>query len=97
MALHPSVAAVRLAVRRCLTALAATTQQRVVVVACSGGADSIALLAATVHEGHRAGWHVAGVTVDHGLRQDSRQVADAVVVRMAAMGADIPTLSPIGA
>ncbi len=92
MALHPSVAAVRLAVRRCLTALAQdrsrATQQRVVVVACSGGADSIALLAATVHEGHKAGWHVAGATVDHGLQEGSAAVADAVVGRMAAIGAD---------
>ena len=93
MALHPSVAAVRLAVRRCLTAQALIDQaddsgSRVVVVACSGGADSIALLAATVHEGHKAGWHVAGVTVDHGLQEGSAAVADAVVGRMATIGAD---------
>ncbi len=93
MALHPSVAAVRLAVRRCLTDRSLTSRasasgSRVVVVACSGGADSIALLAATVHEGHKAGWHVAGVTVDHGLQEGSAAVADAVVARMAAIGAD---------
>jgi tRNA(Ile)-lysidine synthase len=88
MALHPSVAAVRLAVRRCLADQAVSAESRVVVVACSGGADSTALLAATVHEGHKAGWHVAGVTVDHGLQEGSAAVADAVVVRMAAIGAD---------
>jgi len=94
MALHPSLAAVRLAVRRCLTGLdaaidpAADPESRVVAVACSGGADSTALLAAAVHEGHKTGWHVVGVTVDHGLQEGSAAVADTVVGRMARIGAD---------
>ena len=58
------------------------------MVACSGGADSLALLAATVTEGHRTGWHVAGVTVDHGLQEDSGAQADRVVAQMAELGAD---------
>ena len=52
MSLHPAVAAVRLAVRRGLADLGPGAT---VVVACSGGADSLALLAATVFEGRRAG------------------------------------------
>lgn len=90
MALHPSVAAVRRGVRRCLAELAGQAEggPGVVVVACSGGADSLALLAATVEEGHRTGWHVAGVTVDHGLQDGSAAQAERVVVQMAELGAD---------
>lgn len=85
MALHPSVAAVRLGVRRALVDVPAGA---VVLVACSGGPDSTALLAAAVAEARSGGWRVAGVTVDHGLQDDSAEVAATVVSRMAAMGAD---------
>ena len=80
--LDPAVAAVRLAVRRCLEPVAGP-----VVVACSGGADSLALLSAAVFEGRAAGLPVLGVTVDHGLQADSAEVADRVVGQMAAIGA----------
>lgn len=85
MTLPPPVAAVRLAVRRTLAELApgGTT-----LVACSGGADSLALLAAAVFEGHKAGLRVIGVTVDHGLQEGSAERAAAVVQQMAALGAD---------
>lgn len=58
-----------------------------VVVACSGGADSLALLAGTVFEARDAGWHVIGVTVDHGLQEGSAAHASRVVEQMAALGA----------
>ncbi|MGB0101277.1 MAG: tRNA lysidine(34) synthetase TilS [Nocardioides sp.] len=85
MSLHPSVAAVRLAVRR---SLASVGPGQSVVVACSGGADSLALLAATVFEGEKAGWRVVGATVDHGLQEGSAAHAARVVEQMAALGAD---------
>ena len=85
MSLHPAIAAVRLAVRR---ALAHVDPGRTVVVACSGGADSLALLAATVFEGRRAGWRVVGATVDHGMQPGSADHAAHVVRQMAALGAD---------
>jgi tRNA(Ile)-lysidine synthase len=85
VSLHPSVAAVRLGVRR---ALAGVEPGQPVVVACSGGADSLALLAATVFEGRRAGWHVIGATVDHGLQDGSARHASAVVDQMSRLGAD---------
>ncbi|MCW2759942.1 MAG: tRNA(Ile)-lysidine synthetase [Marmoricola sp.] len=83
MTLHPSVAAVRLAVRRTLADL---DPGDTVVVACSGGADSLALLAATVFEGARESWQVIGATVDHGLQEGSAEHADRVVEQMRALG-----------
>ena len=59
-----------------------------VVVACSGGADSIALLSAVIFEGHKRSLRVVGVTVDHGLQPGSADHAARVVEQMAAMGAD---------
>jgi tRNA(Ile)-lysidine synthase len=83
MSLHPSVAAVRLAVRRTLADL---RPGATVVVACSGGADSLALLAATVFEGNRESWQVIGATVDHGLQDGSAAHADRVVAQMRDLG-----------
>ena len=85
MTLHPSVAAVRLAVREVLSGLGAG---EVVAVACSGGADSLALASAAVFEGHRRGLHVVGVTVDHGLQAASADQADRVIAQLATMGVD---------
>ncbi|NUR06200.1 MAG: tRNA lysidine(34) synthetase TilS [Nocardioidaceae bacterium] len=84
MSLDPSVAAVRLAVRRGL----ADVGDHPVLVACSGGADSLALLAATVFEARGNPWYVVGVTVDHGLQEGSADRADRVVAQMAGLGVD---------
>jgi tRNA(Ile)-lysidine synthase len=86
MALDPAVAAVRLAVRRTLAA--AATPGEPVLVACSGGADSLALLAATVFESREEALRVIGVTVDHGLQEGSGDRAMRVVAQMAQLGAD---------
>jgi tRNA(Ile)-lysidine synthase len=67
---HPAVAALRAAVRAGLTA---TTGP--VLVACSGGADSVALAAALAFEAPRAGRPVGAVTVDHGLQPGSAEQA----------------------
>lgn len=66
------------------------------LVACSGGADSLALAAATAHVARRSGRAYAAVVVDHGLQEGSAEVAaqaaraldglgfgDVVVVRVA--------------
>lgn len=55
-----------------------------IVVACSGGADSLALLAATVAVAQRP---VIAVTVDHGLQTGSAELAQHVVGQMASLGA----------
>ncbi len=57
-----------------------------VVVACSGGADSLALLSATLFEADKLGLRVVGATVDHGLQDDSADQALRVVGQMATMG-----------
>ena len=59
-----------------------------VLVACSGGADSLALLAACVFEGRRAGVRVVGAVVDHGLQEASGEHTARVVTQMAALGVD---------
>ncbi|MEJ7832243.1 MAG: tRNA lysidine(34) synthetase TilS [Nocardioides sp.] len=84
MSLDPAVAAVRLAVRRDL----ADVGDHDVLVACSGGADSLALLAATVFEARAQTWRVIGVSVDHGLQDGSTEHTDHVVAQMARLGVD---------
>jgi len=84
MTLHPAVAAVRLAVRRTLGPVEGET----VLVACSGGADSLALLAATVFEARKLDIRVVGVTVDHDLQEGSADHAAQVVQQMARLGVD---------
>jgi tRNA(Ile)-lysidine synthase len=69
----PAIAAVRRAVR------AALPGGGTVIVACSGGADSLALAAAAAFEAPRAGVSAGLVTVDHGLQPGSDTQARAVV------------------
>jgi tRNA(Ile)-lysidine synthase len=85
VSLHPSIAAVRHAVRRGLADLEPGAR---LVVACSGGADSLALASATVFEGREQGWYVVGATVDHGLQEDSASRATVVVGQLATLGVD---------
>lgn len=63
-----------------------------VIVAVSGGADSLALLAATTFEASSPRGslrpYVIGVTVDHGLQEESAATAERVVTQMVALGAD---------
>jgi len=59
-----------------------------VVVGCSGGADSLALLALAVD----AGLAPIAVHVDHGLRPDSEQEADLVADAAARLGARFDAL-----
>jgi tRNA(Ile)-lysidine synthase len=59
-----------------------------VLVACSGGADSLALAAALAFEAPRAGLRAGGVVIDHGLQPGSAEVAASVVKTMAGLGLD---------
>lgn len=98
MTLDSAVAAVRLAVRRELSILSDgrggtwspdfMANDGTAFVACSGGADSLALLSATVFELHKAPVRVVGVTVDHGLQDGSADRAARVVEQMVGLGVD---------
>ncbi|MGL5810436.1 MAG: tRNA lysidine(34) synthetase TilS [Nocardioides sp.] len=82
MSLDPAVAAVRRAVREhALSELGPGP----VLVACSGGADSLALLAAAIAETHDR--PVVGVTVDHGLQRGSAERAERLRGQMTGIGA----------
>ncbi|WP_131103507.1 tRNA lysidine(34) synthetase [Ornithinimicrobium sufpigmenti] len=71
----PATAACRVAVRRWL-AQESFPARALVVVGCSGGADSLALLTAAAFVVPRAGLRVGAVIVDHGLQVGSSEVAD---------------------
>ncbi len=82
---HPAVAQIRREVRRSLSGL---HPGDLVLAACSGGPDSLALAAALAFEAPRAGLRAGGVTVDHGLQDGSAQRAAAVTGTLAALGLD---------
>src|SRR4051812_30239539 len=86
-----AVAAVRVAVRRNLDDIAAGD---LVLVACSGGADSLALLAATAFEAPRAGLRVGAVTVDHCWSDGATAPAQGVVEGARKRGAEPGVLLP---
>lgn len=83
--LSPAIAEIRLAVR---TALADLPEGSTVIVALSGGADSLALAAATAFEAPKLGLRVGSLTVDHGLQGASDAVASRAAQTATALGVD---------
>jgi tRNA(Ile)-lysidine synthase len=93
---HPAVAAIRLAVRRALHDVLSEQavvsenagdtrspgEPPLVLVACSGGADSMALASALAFEAPRLGLRAGGVTIDHGLQAGSADRAQEVAERL---------------
>ncbi|WP_405663992.1 tRNA lysidine(34) synthetase TilS [Streptomyces sp. NBC_01166] len=59
-----------------------------VLVACSGGADSMALASALAFESRKLPVRAGGITVDHNLQPGSGLRADEVVARLAEMSLD---------
>jgi tRNA(Ile)-lysidine synthase len=87
----PAVAAVRLGVRRSLASLAGgpgRTGGALVLAACSGGPDSLALSAALAFEAPRLGLRAGAVTVDHGLQPGSAVLAAEVAATLRGLGLD---------
>jgi tRNA(Ile)-lysidine synthase len=83
--LSPVVAAVRNAVRGSLAGLAPGD---LVLAACSGGPDSLALAAALAFVAPRAGLRAGAVTVDHGLQEGSADRAAEVAATLRALRLD---------
>jgi len=87
--LDPAIAEVRRAVR---AALAPHRAGRV-VVALSGGADSLALTAAAVFEAAKIGISVTAAVVDHALQDGSDAVAERAASQARDLGADAQVLT----
>ncbi|WP_433369234.1 tRNA lysidine(34) synthetase TilS [Streptosporangium sp. CA-115845] len=83
---HPAVADVRRAVRHALGDL---EPGELVLAACSGGADSLALAAALGFTAPRAGLRAGLLTVDHGLQAGSGERAADVVRLAPGLGLDL--------
>jgi tRNA(Ile)-lysidine synthase len=82
----PAVATVRTAVRRALGEL--DPAGGCVLVACSGGADSLALAGAVAFEAAKSGHRAGAVTVDHGLQEGSADRAGRLVQLLRDLGLD---------
>ncbi len=80
---HPAVAEVRSAVRAALTGRRGGA---LVLAACSGGADSLALAAALAFEAPRAGLRGGALVVDHGLQPGSAEHSRSVAGRLESLG-----------
>jgi tRNA(Ile)-lysidine synthase len=78
--LTPAIADLRRAVREQLP------ETGLVLVGLSGGADSLALAAATAFEAPRAGLTAGAVIVDHGLQAGSVGVAEAAAAQAGLLG-----------
>ncbi|KNE82901.1 MULTISPECIES: tRNA lysidine(34) synthetase TilS [Streptomyces] len=59
-----------------------------VLAACSGGADSVALASALAFEAPKLGIRAGGVTVDHRLQPGSGKRAEEVAARLRELGLD---------
>jgi tRNA(Ile)-lysidine synthase len=91
--LTPAIADVRRAVRECLEQ-AGIQADDLVLVACSGGADSLALAAAAAFEGPRfsgragesSGVRVGAVVIDHGMQPGSAEIAAETAHKLSVLG-----------
>src|SRR5436853_6561122 len=80
---HPAVSELRSAVRRCLQDLG---PGELVLAACSGGADSLALAAALAFVAPRRGLRAGGVIVDHRLQPGSVRQAARAAAQLTRLG-----------
>lgn len=80
---NPATVAIRSAVRDCLSSC---TAGDTVLVAVSGGADSLALAAALVPETKSALINLVGITIDHQLQENSNIQAIKVLAQLSEIG-----------
>jgi tRNA(Ile)-lysidine synthase len=86
--LTPAIADVRRAVRAVFPKVPTTADPPLVLVALSGGPDSLALAAATAFEAPRAGFRAGAVIVDHGLQPGSADAASKAAAQATELGLD---------
>jgi len=82
--LSPAQGLIRLAVRNCLTSNTKPGQK--LLIAVSGGADSLALAAACEFEAKKLGLKIAAAVIDHSLQKGSDKVAAQTAKTLAALG-----------
>jgi tRNA(Ile)-lysidine synthase len=82
--LSPAQGLIRLAVRNCLTSNTKPGQK--LLIAVSGGADSLALAAACEFEAKKLGVKIAAAVIDHSLQKGSDKVAAQTAETLAALG-----------
>ncbi|HUW88577.1 MAG TPA: tRNA lysidine(34) synthetase TilS [Candidatus Paceibacterota bacterium] len=87
-----SMVAIRSALRSELAKIAPGEK---VIVACSGGADSLALSFALSVEAKQRAIQVIGVTVDHQLQEGSGEQAQRVVDQLARMGIQLCEIAKV--
>lgn len=92
--MHPWVARARRAVHRSLAELPATPDDPppLVLIACSGGPDSMALAAAAAHLARRGTVRVGAAVIDHQMQPGSHEVAATTVRILQEMGLE-PVIS----
>jgi tRNA(Ile)-lysidine synthase len=88
----PATAACRVALRR---ALHGSPDGALVLVACSGGADSLALASTAAHVASRLGLRAGLVTVDHGLQDGSAGRAAEVAAWAGSEGLSPALVAPV--
>ena len=82
--LSPAQGAIRHAVREVLATNTKPGQK--VLIAVSGGADSLALASATLFESKKLQLQVATVTIDHGLQKNSSKVTEQTLEKLHQIG-----------
>lgn len=80
---------VRAARQAMLEALEDVEPGSTVVVACSGGADSMALVSTLAYIGPRSGWRTGAILVDHGMQEGSAQVTAKAAQICRDLGMDL--------
>ena len=83
MSTNPATVAIRSAVRECLSSCSAGDT---VLVAVSGGADSLALAAALIPEAKNLLVNLVGVTIDHQLQENSGEQAIKALTQLSELG-----------
>lgn len=86
--LTPAVSEVRRLVRSALVNHGASAQE-IVLVACSGGPDSMALAAALAFEGPKLNLKIGAVIVDHGIQPETAAVAENTKAELESLGFDL--------